>query len=150
MPLIVEINANDQPHLVDADRLEAAVRQVLDEAGIEAGEISVAVVTDEQMHALNRQYLNHDYPTDVLSFVLDEDEDRLDGEIIVSSDYASREAQRFGWTTADELLLYVIHGSLHLAGYDDQTPEARQAMRAAEAQHLARFGLEHRFDAAEG
>ncbi|MDX1948247.1 MAG: rRNA maturation RNase YbeY [Pirellulaceae bacterium] len=150
MSLIVEVNSEDQPHAVAGDRLATAVRQVMAEAGIQAGEISVAVVTDEQIHVLNRQYLDHDYPTDVLSFVLEHDGNRLDGEIIVSSDYARRESERFGWTTADELLLYVIHGSLHLVGYDDQTPEAAQAMRAAEVRHLAQFGLEHRYDAAEG
>jgi probable rRNA maturation factor len=120
---------------------------VLAEAGIKAGEISVGIVTDQRMHELNRQYLQHDYPTDVLSFVLEQgDNGSLDGEIIVSADYAAREAERFGWTTDDELLLYVIHGSLHLVGHDDHTPDGRAAMREAETQHLAEFGLQHRYD----
>ena len=142
----VEI-ADEQPlHSVNHPRLEQAVRLVLIGAGIQSAEISVAIVADARMHALNRQYLNHDYPTDVLSFVLehDPDEHHLEGEIIVSADYAAREAVRYGWTTDDELLLYVIHGSLHLVGHDDQTPAALQAMRAAETSHLATFGLAHR------
>src|SRR5947209_17588936 len=99
------------------------------------------------MHRLNRQYLQHDYPTDVLSFVLDQDAraKSLDGQIIVSSDYAAREAPRYGWTVDDELLLYVIHGTLHLVGHDDTTTEAKAAMRQAEARYLRRFDLEHRF-----
>ena len=62
-------------------------------------EISIAIVDDQRMHALNRQYLQHDYPTDVLSFVLECDEaaKSLDGEIIASADYAAREAPRYGW-----------------------------------------------------
>ena len=151
MPILVEIADEQTAHAVDHARLEQAVRDVLQEAGIAAGEISIAIVADSMMHELNRQYLGHDYPTDVLSFVLDFDEPAasLEGEIIVSADYASREAQRFGWTTDDELLLYVIHGCLHLVGHDDQTPAGQAAMRAAETQHLARFGLTHRYDPAE-
>lgn len=147
MPLTVEI-ADEQSLSRDHQRLKQAVRQVLGEAGIRAGEISIAIVDDAQMHALNRQYLQHDYPTDVLSFVLEQDEAKhsLDGEVIVSSDYAAREAARYGWTADDELLLYVIHGCLHLAGHDDQTPEGKAAMRAAEAKQLTHFGLAHRFD----
>jgi probable rRNA maturation factor len=148
MPLTIEIANEQTAQAFDLARLKKAVRQVLAETGIRAGEISIAIVTDERMHELNRQYLDHDFPTDVLSFVLDHDPaaSRLEGEIITSADYAAREAQRYGWTTDDELLLYVIHGCLHLAGHDDQTPEGRDAMLAAETRHLAAFGLTHRFD----
>jgi probable rRNA maturation factor len=148
MSLVIEIAAESAGREVDAARLTKAVQQVLSAAGIRAGEVSVAVVTDTEMHALNRQYLDHDYPTDVLSFVLEHDEERgfLEGQIIASVDYAAKEANRYGWSADDELLLYVIHGSLHLVGHDDQTPEGRAAMRRAEAEHLAHFGLQHRFD----
>ena len=149
MPFTIEIAADEQPHAIDRPRLTKAVRGVLQEAGIQSAEISIAIVTDERMHELNRQYLQHDYPTDVLSFVLEFDEVQksLDGEIIASSDYAAREAQRYGWTANDELLLYIIHGCLHLVGHDDTTPDAKQAMRAAEKRHLAAFDLAPRFDA---
>lgn len=148
MALVIEIADQQSVHTLDFKRLIHATRQVLTAAGIRSGEISIAVVTDQRIHELNRQYLEHDYPTDVLSFILEQDPaaGRLDGEVIVSAEYAAREAERFGWTVDDELLLYVIHGCLHLAGHDDQTPEGRAAMRAAEAQHLSSFGLKHRFD----
>jgi probable rRNA maturation factor len=148
MPLTIEINNDQTAHKLDLRRLKGAVKQVLAEAGIQSGEISIGIVTDERMHELNRQYLQHDYPTDVLSFVLDSDDEAqsLDGEIIASADYAAREAERYGWATDDELLLYVIHGCLHLVGHDDHTPEGRTAMRAAETRHLEEFGLAHRYD----
>lgn len=135
-----------ETHPVDEKQLKTAVRKVLAEAGVSRGEISIAVVDDARMHELNRQYLDHDYPTDVLSFVLEEGDDSLEGEIIVSADYASREAARFGWQMQDELLLYVIHGSLHLVGYDDQTPEAKREMRQQEKHFLAQFGKTPRYD----
>jgi probable rRNA maturation factor len=148
MPLTIEINVENHLHTVDAARLKKALRLILKEAGIQSAEISIAIVSDERMHELNRQYLQHDYPTDVLSFVLARDEGTksLDGEIIASSDYAAREALRYGWTTDDELLLYIIHGCLHLVGYDDTTASAKAEMRSAEAKYLEHFGLQHRFE----
>jgi probable rRNA maturation factor len=147
MALVIEIADEQQAQPANHARLKKAVRLILKDAGIERAEISIAIVDDKQMHALNRQYLQHDFPTDVLSFVLERDEaaGSLDGEIIASADYASRESPRYGWTAEDELLLYVIHGCLHLVGQDDQTPEGRASMRAEESRVLSRFGLAHRY-----
>ncbi|WP_425614894.1 rRNA maturation RNase YbeY [Anatilimnocola sp. NA78] len=139
--LRIDIADEQDAHQVNYDRLIAAVRLIFADAGYSQGEVSIAIVTDEAMHELNRQYLQHDYPTDVLSFVLEEDEGRLDGQLIVSADYASREAVTFGWTTDDELLLYTIHGTLHLVGYDDLEPDLKAEMREQEKLYLAKFGL---------
>lgn len=141
MPIKVEIADEQDAHVITYERLLTAVRAILTDAGYTAGEVSIAIVTDAEMHEYNRQYLQHDYPTDVLSFVLEEDETRLIGQLIVSADYAAREAPTFGWTTDDELLLYTIHGALHLVGYDDQEPELKAEMREQEKIYLARFGL---------
>jgi len=144
--LRIEIS-NEHAFLLDESRLKKAIRSILKDAEIEEGEISVAIVSDDEMHMLNRKYLDHDYPTDVLSFVLEEEEGRLDGEIIASSDYAAKEAARYGWTADDEVLLYVIHGTLHLVGHDDQQPAARQKMREREKHYLSLFGLTPRYEA---
>jgi probable rRNA maturation factor len=125
--------------------LKKAVRAILKDAGVQSSEISVAVVDDATMHALNRKHLDHDYPTDVLSFLLEHEGEHLEGEVIVSADYAAREAAIYGWTTDDELLLYAIHGTLHLVGYDDQEPAAKQRMRDRERHYLHAFGLTPRY-----
>jgi probable rRNA maturation factor len=139
--LKIEI-ANEQDSLsVDADRLRRAIEAVLGDAGIEASELSVAVVDDPTIHDLNRRFLAHDYPTDVLSFLLERDKARLEGEVVVSADTATREAARLGWPAGDELLLYVVHGTLHLVGYDDTTDELQTIMRAAEKKYLTALGL---------
>lgn len=146
MAIEVEI-ANEQVRLpVDEARMAAAARNVLSGEGISSGTISLAVVDDPRIHELNRSYLNHDCPTDVLSFVLEQTPDHLDGEVIVSADTALASAARFGWPAADELLLYVVHGCLHLAGHDDQTDAARAKMREREAHYLAAFGLAPRYE----
>lgn len=142
----VAINNQQTLHKVDRARLKEGVKRVLQGEGIEHAVISIAVVDDPTMHDLNRRYLQHDYPTDVLSFLLEEDDDRLEGEIIISADYAAREAEQFAWSAQDEMLLYVIHGALHLAGYDDLEPEWKAEMRTKERQYLAAFDLSPRYD----
>lgn len=134
--------ANEQSSLaIDESRIQAAVRTVLASSGFTVGNISIAVVDDPTMHELNNQYLKHDYPTDVLSFVLDDSTHTLDGEVIVSADTAIREAAEAGWPAENELLLYVIHGSLHLIGHDDHDPTEQAEMYAAEANCLKQLGL---------
>jgi probable rRNA maturation factor len=142
--MLIEISNRQHSVKYDASRLKQAVELVLREGEITAGEISIAVVDDAEMHKLNFEYLAHNYPTDVLSFVLEREGGRLEGELIVSADTAQREAQRVGWSASDELLLYAIHGALHLVGYDDTTESLAEAMRSREACVLAMFGLQRR------
>ena len=73
MSLRIEIS-NEHTFPLDEARLKKGIRSVLKDAGIGDGEISIAIVDDAEMHALNRKYLDHDYPTDVLSFVLEEED----------------------------------------------------------------------------
>lgn len=140
----VEIS-NRQSHMaIDETRLRQAILNATDEAGFTGGEISLAIVDDTTIQQINSQFLSHDYTTDVISFVLDQDGSALEGEIIVSADTARRVASQVGWSPDDELLLYVIHGALHLVGHDDTTPDALLRMREQERRHLALFGLERR------
>jgi probable rRNA maturation factor len=132
---------------VDFPRLRLAVERILEEADVRRAEVSVAVVDDRAIRELNDRYLRHDYATDVLSFVLERSDERLEGQIIVSADTARREAARYGWPPENELLLYVMHGALHLVGYEDGTPAARIEMRRKEKEALGRFGLEPRWKA---
>ena len=131
---------------IDTAALEAAAAQVLKSESIASAEVSIAVVDSAEMRRLNNQYLSHDYDTDVLSFLLDEVESSIgertiEGEVIVSAGMANQQATNFGWTTNDELSLYVVHGTLHLCGYDDQTPDLKAQMRKQEIKNLAALGL---------
>ena len=95
---------------------------------------SVAFVTDAAMRRLNRRFLGHDYPTDVLAFPLGDG--GLFGEVVVSAPYAAREARRRGIPVEEELLRYVVHGCLHLMGYDDHAPADRRRMWARQEKLL--------------
>jgi probable rRNA maturation factor len=136
---------NQQAELeVSRRRLAAAVRRVLVEAAVGAARISLAVVDDPTIHELNREFLGHDYATDVLSFLLERQPETLEGEIVVSAETAAAAAPRFGWSAPEELLLYVIHGALHLVGYDDHSAAERAEMRARERAHLEHWGIQVR------
>ncbi len=146
--VMLEIDLNNQQtrHAIDSDRLIEAGRRVLHGQGVRLGSLSIAVVEDATIHELNRRYLQHDYPTDVLSFLLEESPGQVVGEVVVSADTAAERCGEFGWTVHDELLLYVVHGVLHLVGFDDGTAAQRAAMRARERFYLSELGLSPRND----
>lgn len=132
----IEIADRQKRLTVDSDWLIHGIEQVLVAEGISAANISVALVDDPTIWQLNRQHLAHDYPTDVLSFLLDQESDWLEGEIIASTDTAVREAAAFGWAPEHELLLYLVHGTLHLIGYDDCEPDQLAIMRQREQTYM--------------
>jgi len=149
---MIEIELSNQQDAYPADepRLVEAARRILRDEGIRHAVVSIAIVDDATIHELNRRYLQHDYATDVLSFVLQREQTRLEGEVIVSADTAEANGVRFGWSRDDELLLYVVHGTLHLVGYDDRSPEDQCLMREREKHYLGCFGLDARYDDTSG
>jgi probable rRNA maturation factor len=121
---------------VDRARVRRVVQSVLRDAKIEEAHVNVAVVDDAAIAKLHEQFLGDPHPTDVLSFVLECSGGRLEGEIAVSADTARAAAPLFAVTPEDELLRYVIHGALHLVGFDDAAPRQRAAMRKREQYYL--------------
>ncbi len=131
----IEIVNRQKTMRVPRSAVRAALRRVMiDELGCEL-DVSVAVVTDREIARLNEAFLGHAGPTDVLSFALGEDGGPF-GEIVISADRAVDEARRRRLDPRRELLLYAVHGMLHLAGYDDATRAARARMRRREAEVL--------------
>lgn len=132
---------NETDVAVDSARVELAIKLALSDSDYDDVTVSVAVVDDETIHELNNQFLQHDYPTDVLSFVLEDEPPRLEGEIVVSVDTARQHAAEAVWSPDDELALYIVHGALHLAGYRDKSPGDAAEMRQAEAMVLDQLGI---------
>ncbi len=126
---------------IDRQQLVEAVQLVLRDHGMASASISLAVVDDPTIHELNRRYLSHDYPTDVLSFVFEQSASHLEGEVIVSAETAHRLSSRCDWPAAHELLLYVVHGALHLVGHCDQSPEGAREMWQAQLGYLSQMGI---------
>lgn len=117
--------------------IERLVTLVVSREQFELGEVSVAIVDDDEMHGLNKKWLQHDYTTDVLTFDLaDGDADSIAGEIIVNAMYAQREAAERGHAPELELAFYIAHGVLHLCGHDDTTDEEREAMLERQREYM--------------
>jgi len=114
-------------------------------------EVDITIVDDEEIHQLNRDYRNVDRPTDVLSFALDEDDEdepellegqlHLLGDIIISAETATRQAEEFGHGLEREIVYLAVHGLLHLLGYDHMVEEDKVVMRAKEEEALRAINL---------
>jgi probable rRNA maturation factor len=145
-PIEVEVS-DTQGHLaIDHRALADLVRRVLAGEGVGRASLSVALVDEATIHAVNRRHLDHDWPTDVISFRLSEPgEPVLSGELVVSAERAATLARRHGADPRAELALYVVHGLLHLCGYDDLTAPDVEAMRRREGEIMTREGLTSTF-----
>jgi len=124
--------------------IRRALQATLHRHEVRSARVSVACVDDEQMATLNRKYLGHRGPTDVLSFDLcdgAEGDPAVDGEIVLSVATARREAKRRGHSIVAEASLYAVHGLLHLLGYDDHDPRRAAKMHRVEDEILRSLDL---------
>ena len=150
----IEIANNQSRLTLDEDYLRLVVSQTLSAEEVSGATISIAILDNPSIHNLNREYLQHDYETDVLSFLLEESggtdnsqaprgsKKQIDGEIIASADYAADQAAIYQWEPLSELTLYIVHGLLHLCGYDDLSEEELPVMRARERDIMGLLGIE--------
>ncbi len=125
---------------VDEAALRRLILRVLAGEAYTLAYLGVVLADHATVLDLNRTYLDHDYHTDVLSFSLDEEaaEDAVvDGEVYVDLDTAAERHAEFGTSFEEEVQRYVVHGLLHLLGYDDATPAEKQAMHDREDHYLA-------------
>lgn len=144
----IDVEISDtQSHLkIDHDALSLLVRETLLAESKCVASISLAIVDNAAIQAINRAHLDHDWPTDVMSFPFS-DEDSLQGELILSAEMAVETARDAGLDPWHEFALYVVHGLLHLCGHDDAGEPERTVMRARESEILAAVGLSNTFSA---
>jgi len=106
------------------------------EGFVHCGSLSIILVDDKKIKEINKQFLNKEQPTDVIAFVLDEKDEDDWGEVYISLDRAREQARIFNTSWKEELARYVIHGILHLLGYEDISEEAKSIMRKREEHYL--------------
>ena len=117
----------------------AWIKAVAASYGRKVGDIGYMFVDDEKILEVNREYLGHDYYTDIITVDYDED-DVINGDLVISLDTVRTNAEKFGKTYDEELHRVIIHGILHLCGINDKGPGEREIMEAAENKALAMLG----------
>lgn len=143
--IVVDVSDRQDVLRVSPRWLERIVRAALRAEGVERAEIGVSLVDDRRSAAVHRRWLGVAGPTDVITFDLSAGGGPraagVAGDLVVSAETARRMALAVGWTPHRELAYYVVHGLLHLAGYDDRSPADRRAMRSRERVVMRACGL---------
>jgi probable rRNA maturation factor len=123
-------------------QLREAGRIVLEGEGVAEAKISLAFVDNRTIHDINKRFLKHDEPTDVITFPFSgPGAKQLEGELVIGVEIALEQANHRGHAVETELCLYVIHGLLHLCGYDDHKDKDAAEMRRKEREYLQALGL---------
>ena len=122
---------------LDDDWLNSTCKNILNDKDQNTATISIILTNDKKLLQLKNQYFQQDVLTDVITFNLEEDGDPIDGEIYISLNQVSENAREFKQDTGRELKRVIIHGCLHLLGYDDQTPKGKKTMTCMEDHYLS-------------
>ncbi|HJE89356.1 rRNA maturation RNase YbeY [Rikenella microfusus] len=136
--MAITFNSEDTKFNIDGHKRETAawMRAAIREEGFAAGEINVIFCSDPYLLEINRQYLRHDYFTDIITFDYCEN-GVLSGDLFISVDTVKGNAEEYGVMFHVELLRVIIHGVMHLAGYKDKTDPDAAKMRERENHYLA-------------
>ena len=142
--LLLEILDEQNDLTVDTTKVRMVCERILEEGNIKSCKINLVFVDSDTIQQFNRDFLQHDYPTDTICFPTEyrQDEGHIEGEVLVCTEIAKERAGEFSWSAEEELLLYVVHGMLHLIGFDDTTLERRTIMQEKEKIYLATLGIQ--------
>ena len=136
---MIRYNSEDiKFNLADKRLVSRWLKQVAEGSSRKVGELNYIFCSDPYLLKINKQYLGHDYYTDIITFDFSEDYaiegkgDRISGDIFISIDTVRHNSEEYGEGFDRELHRVIVHGLLHLIGYDDQTPEQQKVMREKE------------------
>ncbi len=132
----------NQSRLKKPDRrgLRRLAQRVLEEYGRGRSDVTITLLEPEAITDLNRRYLNHNRPTDVIAFNLGAAPNgKALGDIYICPAVAAQNAGRFGCTLEEELARLVVHGVLHFLGFDDATPQQKEEMHRLEDKYLEKY-----------
>ena len=139
MAVTIEVSNRQRLLRVNAAKLRAVARRVFGAEGVEKASLGIALVDDHHIRHLHRQFLGLDSPTDVLTFPLHEPGEPLSGEIVISVETAMREGPPHQHGPEEEVFLYLVHGILHLCGYEDHTAKGARLMRKRQRELLGQM-----------
>lgn len=119
-----------------SEKIQSTLCQIVEDHDFALKGIHVITLHDEALKTINKEFLDHDYFTDVISFDLAEEANEVEGEIYLSVDRIQENAEHYGVGFEEELHRIMIHGTLHLVGYTDGTDEEKSQMHSLENHYL--------------
>lgn len=130
--------------LINQDEIKDWINQVIITHGYQLENLTYVFCSDEYLHDMNLEYLHHDTYTDIITFDNADDAGLIESDIFISIDRVKENAQSLGTSFPNELHRVMIHGVLHLLGFDDKTPELKEKMRQEEDRSLEarKFSIE--------
>jgi rRNA maturation RNase YbeY len=138
MPVIYKkLNLTSFP-VINRRSVSVWLNSVVESENKRSGEICIIFTNDETLVEINRKYLNHDSYTDIITFDYNH-ENRIEGDLFISAERVLENSKKFKVSFHDELLRVIVHGLLHLLGYDDKNPKGKKAMTEMENLWLERF-----------
>jgi len=140
--MICFFNENIALPKIPKRKIAAWVKVVAQNYGKKIGEIAYIFCDDEKILEINKQYLKHDYYTDIITFDYSE-KDKISGDIFISLDTVKSNSEKFNTLYDNELYRVIIHGILHLCGQNDKTPEEEKVMRKKEEEALLQLKIDN-------
>lgn len=134
------INAYKKGFKLPIKKLKGLVKLIINIEKLNFDEINIVFVDDNVIRDINKRFLNHGYPTDVISFDLSDEPDKI-AEIYISIDRAIQQAKIYKVELQNELARLTAHGLLHLAGFDDKTKSEKLRMRKIENRYIKAVGF---------
>ena len=123
----------------DKRKIHLLVNRLTGELNFKISNLEINFISNEEIIRINKIYLNHDFTTDIITFNYSSDIKNIDGEIIISIDDAKINSQKYKVSFYEEIARLVIHGVLHLLGYDDQITSKKKVMKRMENKLLSNF-----------
>ena len=139
--MIVFFNEDIDFKFQGKNKFKAWLTKIADKEGFTIGQLNYIFCSDEYLHKINLEYLNHDTYTDIITFDNSEDEATIEGDIFVSIDRIRENSEILNTIFEEEVKRVIVHGLLHLCGYDDHSTEDKVEMRRLESEYISAFIL---------
>ncbi len=136
--MLKNLYVNSEYKFIDRRKVHKLVGSLKKELGFGISSLIINFINKDEIHQINKEYLKHDYTTDIITFNYSGSQTELDGEIFISLDDAAFNAKKYKVSLSEELSRLVIHGILHLTGYDDTTKKDKIIMKRIENNLLNR------------
>lgn len=139
--MIVFFNEDIDFKFQGKNKFKAWLKKIADREGFSINNLNYIFCSDEYLHKINLEYLDHDTYTDIITFDNSEDESIIEGDIFVSIERIRENSQILNTVFEEEVKRVIVHGLLHLCEYDDHTPEDKSQMRRLESEYILIFDL---------